>query len=271
MYTNSSLATYIDLSPGNYGARRAVNGITIHHMAGNMTVQQCGALFHKKKGNSNYGIDTKGTCALYVEEKNGAWTSGSKENDMQMITIEVANCGGAPYWPVSPEAYITLIELCADICRRNNINKLVWSNHRDERVLHQNGCNMTIHSDFQVTACPGYTLRTLMSSIADDVNEKLGASPYVLFGYDYRPVFDPIYYSDRYADLKQAFGDNAAALWLHFQQFGMNELRQASKDFDPIYYKSRYLDLFTAFKDDNPLYYYHYVACGIEEGRDGKA
>lgn len=272
MYTNSPLATYIDLSPGNYGARQSVKGITIHHMAGNMTVQQCGALFHRKKGNSNYGIDSKGTCALYVEEKNGAWTSNSKENDLNMITIEVANNGRDPYWPISNEAYMALIELCADICRRNNISRLIWSNNKNERINHINGANMTMHCDFWATACPGYTLKTLMPSIANDVNMKLsGMSKYIIFGYDYSPVFDPEYYANRYADLKEAFGLNSDALWLHFQMFGMNELRQASANFDPVFYKNNYPDLLQAFQDDNPMYYYHYCACGIEEGRDGKA
>ena len=269
MYTNSSLVQYVDLSPWNYGHRKAINGITIHHMGGNMSVETCGQLFHRKKGNSNYGIGTDGRIALYVEEKNGAYTSNSKENDINMITIEVANCALAPYWPVSPEALTSLINLCADICRRNGISKLIWNDLREARIKHTNGANMTLHRDFYATACPGPTLTTLMPAIADAVNMQLTESQYVLYGYDYSPVFDPEYYANRYADLKSAFGLNKDALWLHFQQFGMNEFRRASAEFDPIYYRDNNPDVFEAFKDDYPSYYLHYVMFGKAEGRKG--
>lgn len=90
---------------------------------------------------------------------------------------------------------------------------------------------------------------------------------YVINGYDYAPVFDPVYYSNKYADLKSAFGDNADALWMHFQAFGMKEFRQASAEFNPVIYKNRYADLREAYGDNNPLYYWHYVAFGKAEGR----
>ena len=93
------------------------------------------------------------------------------------------------------------------------------------------------------------------------------AQGYIINGYDYAPVFDPVYYADKYADLKSAFGYDANALWNHFQQFGMNEMRQASAQFNPVIYKNRYADLREAYGDNNPLYYWHYVAFGKAEGR----
>lgn len=92
---------------------------------------------------------------------------------------------------------------------------------------------------------------------------------YWLNGYDYAPVFDPIYYNDHYEDLKRAFNGNADALWKHFQQFGMNEFRRASAEFDPDYYAANNPDVVQAFKDDNPMYYLHYVMFGKNEGRKG--
>lgn len=92
---------------------------------------------------------------------------------------------------------------------------------------------------------------------------------YWLNGYDYSPVFDPEYYANRYPDLKAAFGLNKDALWLHFQQFGMNEFRQGSAEFDPVFYKNSNPDVEQAFKDNRPLYYFHYVAFGKKEGRKG--
>ena len=268
MYTNSSLVNYIDLSPGNYGLRdHKIDTITIHHMAGNLSVETCGQLFHKKKGNSNYGIGSDGRIALYVEEKNGAWTSSNKTNDMRAITIEVANNSGAPNWTISAQALNSLLLLCADICRRNDIKALVWSPNKSDRINHRNGCNMTMHKDFAATACPGPFIESIEGLIAIAVNQLLTQSPYTLNGYDYAPVFDPVYYAGRYPDLRAAFGDDANQLWQHFVAFGMMEFRQASDEFDPVYYKSMYADLQQAYGSDNPMYYFHYVAAGKAEGR----
>lgn len=92
---------------------------------------------------------------------------------------------------------------------------------------------------------------------------------YWLNGYDYSPVFNPEYYANKYPDLMAAFGLNKDALWLHFQQFGMNEFRQGSAEFDPVFYKNSNPDVEQAFKGDRPMYYFHYVAFGKEEGRKG--
>lgn len=92
---------------------------------------------------------------------------------------------------------------------------------------------------------------------------------YYINGYDYSPVFDPEYYSNKYPDLKAAFGENKDLLWNHFCQFGMYELRQGSAEFDPVFYKGNNPDVVQAFGDDNPMYYLHYVAFGKAEGRKG--
>lgn len=73
--SNSSLVNYTLLSPNHSGLRKfPISRITIHHMAGNLSVEQCGQLFQNraKQGSSNYGIGTDGRVGLYVEEKNRA-------------------------------------------------------------------------------------------------------------------------------------------------------------------------------------------------------
>ena len=272
MYTNSPLVNYTDITDHNYGPRtHAIDTITIHHMAGNLSVQTCGNLFHKKNGSSNYGIN--GTdIALYVPESNGAWTSSNKANDMRAVTIEVANDMLAPYWTISAASMTSLINLVADICTRNGITQLVWSENKSDRVGHKNGCNMTLHCDFASTACPGPFLKQCMGNIALAVNAILaGGNPsnFTLNGYDYSPVFDPEYYVAKYSDLQTAFGNNATALWNHFCNFGMNEFRQGSAEFDPVYYSQNNPDVAVAYGEDNPMYYFHYVAFGKAEGRKG--
>lgn len=178
-YSNSSMVTYTKISPNKtVCTNRTIDTITIHHMAGNLSVETCGNVFQNpaKKGSSNYGINGK-NVGLYVEEKDRAWTSSNKTNDMRAVTIEVANDQAGvnnKTWTVSDESLNTLIKLVADICKRNNIKKLVWDNNKTNRVNHVNGCNMTVHRDFSATACPGDYLYSKMSYIADEVNRILG-------------------------------------------------------------------------------------------------
>lgn len=90
---------------------------------------------------------------------------------------------------------------------------------------------------------------------------------YTLNGLDYTPVFDPVFYSNRYSDLNTVYGDDAAELWDHFVVFGQYEGRQASKDFDPVVYRERYEDLNNIYGDNWPMYYVHYIVFGKNEGR----
>lgn len=174
----SSLAKVVVESPNRSSPRMSkIDTITIHCMAGNLSVESCGALFAKssRKASSNYGIGSDGRIACYVGEEDRSWCSSNKANDNRAITIEVANDGGADTcWHVSDKAYKSLIRLLVDICKRNNITKLVWSNNKNDRVNHKNGCNMTVHRDFANKSCPGDYLYSLHSKIADEVNSLLG-------------------------------------------------------------------------------------------------
>ena len=178
--SNSTLATYTRISPNKTSPRNhRIDTITIHCMAGNLTVERCGELFAKRTrmASSNYGIGSDGRIGLYVEEKDRSWCSSNKANDMRAITIEVANDGGAATgWHVSDAAMASLIALVADICKRNGISKLVWSTNKNDRVNHRNGCNMTVHRDFKNKACPGDYLYGKHAYIAAEVNKRLGVT-----------------------------------------------------------------------------------------------
>ena len=90
---------------------------------------------------------------------------------------------------------------------------------------------------------------------------------YIYKNIDYSLVFNPDYYSAKYADLKKAFGTNATNLFNHFTQYGMKEGRQACATFDVNAYRSRYADLQKAFGNNLPEYYKHYIQYGYKEGR----
>lgn len=166
--SNSSLVTYTKISPNSTNPRdKKISKITIHHMAGNLSVEACGKVFEplSRQASSNYGIGSDGRVGMYVEEKNRAWTSGDADNDNQAVTIEVANDVIGGNWHISDKALATLIDLCTDICKRNNIEKLNFTGDK-------NG-NLTMHRYFQVTACPGEYLASKFPHIADEVNKRL--------------------------------------------------------------------------------------------------
>lgn len=177
--SNSPLVSYTKLSPNHSGKRtHAIDTITIHCMAGNCSVETCGQIFASsaRQASSNYGVGTDGRVALYVDEANRSWCTSSNANDQRAVTIEVANNGGAPDWPVSDKAYAALLDLVTDICKRNGIKKLVWSTSKNDRVNHLNGCNMTVHRDYAAKSCPGDYLYNRHGQIAAEVNRRLGAT-----------------------------------------------------------------------------------------------
>ena len=88
---------------------------------------------------------------------------------------------------------------------------------------------------------------------------------------DYSAVFDAGWYSEKYADLKAAFGTNEAALLDHFLTFGMKEGRQGNEAFSAKIYRDNYTDLQKAFGDDLKAYYQHYISFGKDEGRNGQS
>ena len=176
--SNSPLVNYTRISPNRTSPRRdTIKKITIHHVAGNATIESLGEQFSRtsKEASSNYGIGTDGRVGMYVEEKDRAWTSSNGDNDHQAITIEVANNGGGPNWPVSNTALAKLIDLCVDICKRNGIEKLNYTGDAKG--------NLTRHNMFAATACPGPYLQSKFPYIANEVNKRLQGvddmAPYV--------------------------------------------------------------------------------------------
>ncbi len=166
--SNSNLVNVTIKSPNcNCPRNNNIKKITIHHMAGILSAQRCGEIFANpnRQGSSNYGIDSDGTVGLYVDECNRAWTSSSPSNDHQAVTIEVSNDEYGGQWHVSDKAFHKLIDLCVDICQRNNIPKLTWTGDA-------NG-SLTCHYFFANTNCPGDYLKSKMSEIANIVNAKL--------------------------------------------------------------------------------------------------
>lgn len=175
--SNSTLATYTRISPNKTSPRNhKIDTITIHCMACDLSVERCGAVFAKRTrmASSNYGVGSDGRVGLYVEEKDRSWCSSNKANDHRAVTIEVACEPVAPY-KVTDAAMAALIELVADICRRNDIKQLLWKG--DKSLIGQvDKQNMTVHRWFAKKACPGDYLYGKHGYIAAEVNKRLGVT-----------------------------------------------------------------------------------------------
>ncbi len=166
--SNSPLVQYIKLSPNcNKPRRDKIRKITIHHMAGVLSVETCGRIFAGagRQASSNYAIGSDGRIAMYVEEKNRSWCSSNANNDHQAITIEVSNSKNGGNWEVSDYVISRLIELCVDICKRNGIERLNYTGDASG--------NLTRHNMFASTACPGPYLQSKFPYIAEQVNKQL--------------------------------------------------------------------------------------------------
>lgn len=165
--SNSGLVNYTKISPNSSARTGKISKITIHHMAGNLSVESCANVFQNtnRQASSNYGVGTDGRIGLYVDESRRAWTSSNRDNDNVAVTIEVANDGGAPDWHVSDKALEATIALCVDICQRNGIAKLNFTGDKTG--------NLTMHKYFANTECPGKYLGGKFPYIAEEVNRRL--------------------------------------------------------------------------------------------------
>lgn len=169
--SNSPLVAYTKISPNKTSPRKhAIDTITIHCVVGQCTAESLGSLFAKpeRQASSNYGVDKDGRIGMYVEEKDRSWCSSNSTNDHRAITIEVASDTTHPY-AVNDKAYAALIELVADICKRNNIKELKWRG--DKSLIGQvDKQNMTVHRWFANKSCPGDYLYERHDDIAAKVN-----------------------------------------------------------------------------------------------------
>ena len=171
MGTMSSLAqgAYIAHS-NNYQKGR--NGYKIckftpHIMAGILTGKQCAVNIFQKpnriaSANNCIGNDGDLVCNVYEEDR--AYTSSSRSNDNQAITVEVSNCEIGGEWKISDAAWNTLVKLAVDVCRRYNF-RLVYDGT-------PNG-SLTRHNMFANTSCPGKYLQSRFQELADTVNAQL--------------------------------------------------------------------------------------------------
>lgn len=162
MSKSSLTQIVVPADEGNYTkgrSGRSIEAITIHHMAGRLTAEQCGRIFQAKGryGSSHYGVGYDGSIANYVDEEDTAWTNSNWDSNCKSVTIETSDNDNS--WYVNDITLNALIKLVADIAKRRKLGKLVP------------GKNLTWHSMFTNTTCPGDYLRSKMQYIADEANK----------------------------------------------------------------------------------------------------
>ena len=150
-YTNSPLVAYTRLSPNHSGQRtHAIDRISPHCVVGQCTVETLGEIFAptSKKASSNYGIGKDGECASDTFH---------------------------PY-AMTDAVYASLIELCADICRRNGKTKLLWLGDKDTTLAYEpkeGEMVLTVHRWFANKSCPGDWLYSRLPDLAARVTAAL--------------------------------------------------------------------------------------------------
>ena len=163
--SNSSLVNIkVPAHSNNYTVGRSgrkIEKIAIHHMAGILTAKQCGGIFQNgsRKASSNYGIGKDAEVGLYVDEENTSYCNSNWDSNCKSVTIETSNSSLGGDYPVSDPVLNKLIELVADIAKRNNLGKLV------------KGQNLVWHRMYAATSCPGDYLLSKMDYIIEKANE----------------------------------------------------------------------------------------------------
>lgn len=185
----SKLAKGIVPTP-NYSNRiGTISTVIIHHCAGfSKDGKSTAELFANpaRKASSNYCIGQNGDIWASADEttqrswcsSTGNGTDGNR--DQNAVSIELANSTGAPNWEVGPETIESCIQLCVDICQRNNIPQLYWSDDANVRRTAKN--HVPLHADWGAvagcpTACPGpFLKKKIPEYIIPEINRRLKES-----------------------------------------------------------------------------------------------
>lgn len=163
---------FIQANSNNYTPNRSAWGqdriteICIHYMCGNCSIETLGDIWQNptRYGSSTYGIGSDGRIACYVDENDIAWCNSNWDSNVRSASIETANL--SPSDPtVTDYALNSLIRLVADIAKRNGMGTLV------------KGKNVTWHSMYTSTSCPGSYLLSKMDYIVEQANKINNSEP----------------------------------------------------------------------------------------------
>lgn len=191
--SNSDLVSYRVLNSKNVNARgnHTIKGIIPHCYVGQVTAKRGVDAFNSRNNASvHYVAGTDGT-GQQVDEKYRAWTTGGdltvktkygtytgRDVDFDCVTIEIACDSFAPY-AITNEVYAEVVNLMADIAKRNNLGELKWKADKS-LVGNWEEQNVLVHRWFASKSCPGdyiYNALPEICRLANEVNRT--GIPYV--------------------------------------------------------------------------------------------
>lgn len=175
--SNSSLVDYVNISPNRTSPRNhKIDVITPHCVVGQLSAKAIVDMFKDPayEASCNYAIGKDGEIGLCVEESDRSWCSSNAANDHRAITIECASDLTDPY-AINDKVYASLINLMADICKRNGIKSLKWKGDRN-LIGQVDKQNITVHRWFANKACPGDYIYNRLDDIAASVNTLLSGT-----------------------------------------------------------------------------------------------
>lgn len=258
----------------NYGSYRdpsKIKYIVLHYTANDGDTDESNARYFKtpnRKASAHYFVDDD-SITISVPDTYTAYSVGGKRYS------DYKKTGGAKFYKIAKNENTLNIELCDTIKNgKHDVSPQTLENaiQLTRELMKKYNIpieNVIRHFDVTGKSCPAYfTDNGKWNQIKQKISENYSPDKKFIFeNTDYSPVFDPVYYAEKYPDLKAAFGTNAASLFQHFCTSGMKEGRVASANFDVNKYKEHYADLRSAFGDNLPLYYKHYVTHGYDEHR----
>lgn len=262
---------YADKS--NYGSYRStskIKYIVIHYTANDGDTDESNAKYFKRKNikaSAHYFVDDD-SVTISVPDTYIAWSVGGSRYANYKIT------GGAKYYKIATNENTLNIEMCDTIKNgKHDVSEKTLANTIQlvktlMNKYHIPLSNVIRHFDVTGKSCPSYFVNNISwNNFKNRLINNSSSTKFLHNGIDYSLVFDPTYYANKYADLKNAFGTDANKLFSHFMNNGMLETRQAISTFNVVAYKNKNPDLQKAFGNNFPAYYQHYCQFGYKEGR----
>lgn len=231
----SPLVSMTKISPNRTSPRKhKIDTITIHCYVGQASIEDMAAWLCNPSAEAsvNYGIGTDGRVIGLVDENDRSWCSSNKANDHRAITIECASDKAHPY-AINDKVYASLINLCADICKRNGIKELKWK--ADKSLIGQvDKQNMTVHRWFANKACvPTYSevlTRGGWVPLEDiEIGDEIACADLDNLKISFEEVYDmvPIRYQDTYTNNDLTATKDHRMVYSHQQ----NKTRYRIEDF----------------------------------------
>ena len=177
--SNSRLIVYDDSDTEKHSDRTgSITRITIHSAGNVLSLEDFSSLIRYTSNTSwHYAIANDGSIGFFLDESYASWTSNNADNDDKAVNIMVSLSAQTRQEPISAAAYQSLIYLCEDICRRNNISRLRYTGKLA-------GSNITMHKWFVPSlTCPGAYISARYKDIVQRVNARLALPdtlPYVI-------------------------------------------------------------------------------------------